>query len=231
MEHLDNPVWAALTGPQAALADRYDRSARFPDEISMFAGLEDPLDPAAWRDLGALAGPGGEVLVAVPALAPPDGWVLTGGASGVQMVGTEVEGAPDPEAVVLTEADIPEILDLVGRTRPGPFRKRTSDLGTYLGIRREGALVAMAGERLRVPGHTEISAVCTDPAFRGAGLAARLIRAVTANVRERGDTPFLHAASVNTGAIRVYERLGFTLRMPIEFAAYQVPAEGVSPRR
>jgi predicted GNAT family acetyltransferase len=139
----------------------------------------------------------------------------------VQLVGTGVRGRADPEAAPLTAADLPEILDLVERTRPGPFRKRTPQLGTYLGIRRGDALVAMAGERLRPAGHTEISAVCTDPAFRGAGLAARLIGAVAAGIQARGEVPFLHTAHDNAAAIRLYERLGFTLRTPIIFATYR----------
>ncbi|WP_308206707.1 GNAT family N-acetyltransferase [Paractinoplanes hotanensis] len=110
------------------------------------------------------------------------------------------------------------MLDLVARARPGPFGPRTREPGTYLGIRREGALVAMAGERMRPPGWAEISAVCTDPAFRGQGLAARLIRAA---VRERGETPFLHAAGTNTGAIRLYLAMGFQHRRDINFHAYR----------
>lgn len=226
MQILDNPVWAALTGPQAATAERYGRSARFPAEVSMFAGLADPTDPQAWHDLGTLIGPGEEALVAVPAPAPPPGWTYTGGARGIQLIGARASARPDPEAVVLTSADVPEVLDLVERTKPGPFRKRTIELGTYLGIRRDGALIAMAGERLRLPGHTEISAVCTDPAFRGAGLAARLIGAVTAGIHARGDIPFLHVAADNAGAIRLYERLGFSARIRLEFAAYQAPGPG-----
>ncbi|MET8153682.1 GNAT family N-acetyltransferase [Actinoplanes sp. NPDC049668] len=223
MQILDNPAWAALTGPQAAFADRYGRSARFPADVSMFAALDDPADPEAWHDLGRLAGPGGEVLVAAPTQTPPPGWTWTGGVPGVQLVAASVAAAPDPEAVVLTGADVPEILDLVERTQPGPFRKRTIDLGTYLGIRRDGALIAMAGERMRLPGYTEISAVCTDPAFRGAGLASRLIRAVSAGIQQSGAVPFLHTAAQNTGAIRLYEQLGFALRTDMEFAAYRVP--------
>ena len=119
---------------------------------------------------------------------------------------------PDPDAVVLGEADVPEMLDLVERTRPGPFRTGTRLMGTYLGIRRDGALVAMAGERMQPPGWSEISAVCTDPAYRGQSLATRLIRAVGAVIRERGDVPFLHASAGNTDAIRLYEHLGFTVR-------------------
>ncbi|MFD2488317.1 GNAT family N-acetyltransferase [Amycolatopsis jiangsuensis] len=127
------------------------------------------------------------------------------------------------ELVRLTDADVPEMLDLVARTRPGPFLARTVMLGNYLGIRHDGALVAMAGERLRPPGWTEISAVCTDPAFRGHGLAGRLVQAVVAGIRSRGDEPFLHAAAVNTGAIRLYEQLGFRLNRTVRFTTYRTP--------
>ena len=139
----------------------------------------------------------------------PPGWERLGNIPGVQMDGSGLEPAPDPEAVVLGPADVPEMLDLVARTRPGPFLTRTLELGTYLGIRRGGALVAMAGERMHPPGWTEISAVCTDPAFRGEGLATRLILAVAHGIRERGETPFLHTSARNTNAIRLYESIGF----------------------
>jgi ribosomal protein S18 acetylase RimI-like enzyme len=131
---------------------------------------------------------------------------------------------PDPEAVLLGAADVPDMLDLVARTRPGPFEPDTYRMGTYLGIRHDGALVAMAGERIRPPGWSEISAVCTDPAHRGRGLATRLIRAVGAVIRERGEVPFLHAAGSNTTAIRLYEHMGFTLRRRVQFAALRSPA-------
>jgi ribosomal protein S18 acetylase RimI-like enzyme len=218
---LDNPAWAALTGPQAPLAERHGRGARFPADISPFAAVDDPADPAAWHDLATLTGPGAAPLLAAPGLTAPPGWTRVGGAVGVQMTGADAKAAPDPEAVVLTAADLPEILDLVARTRPGPFAQRTPQLGTYLGIRRNGTLAAMAGERMRVPGWTELSAVCTDPAFRGAGLASRLIGAVVAGIRTRGEVPFLHAADTNTGAIRLYRELGFTVRTPIVFGAYR----------
>jgi ribosomal protein S18 acetylase RimI-like enzyme len=220
---LDNPAWAALTGPQAGLAERHGRSARYLPDVSPFAAVADPADPAAWRDLAELVGPDGRPLFAAVGLADRPGWTRTG-IPGVQLVGTGVRGGADPEALVLTAADVPEILDLVARTQPGPFGKRTPEMGTYLGIRRGGALVAMAGERMRLDGYTEISAVCTDPAHRGTGLASRLIGAVAAGIRARGEVPFLHAAGTNTGAIRLYEQLGFTVRTPFVFAAYQLGA-------
>ncbi|GMA85333.1 hypothetical protein GCM10025868_05830 [Angustibacter aerolatus] len=131
--------------------------------------------------------------------------------------------APDPDAVRLTAADVPEMLALVERTRPGPFLPRTIEMGTYLGVRREGRLVAMAGERLHPPGWTEISAVCTDESARGQGLATRLVLAVAHGIRERGETPFLHAAGDNTNAIRLYESLGFRLRRRTTFQVARVP--------
>jgi GNAT superfamily N-acetyltransferase len=204
-------VWAALDGPHAHLAERVGRAARYPADVYAFAALADPRDPAAWADLLTLVGPGTTVRIK-PVETVPEDWEVIGGGVGVQLVDTALRAEPAPEAVRLGPDDVPEILDLVARTRPGPFLKRTIELGTYLGIREEGRLIALAGERLRPPGWTEISAVCTDPAHRGRGLATRLVRAVAAGVRERGDIPFLHAAADNTNAIRLYESIGFTLR-------------------
>lgn len=116
------------------------------------------------------------------------------------------------------------MLDLVARTEPGPFRRRTIELGAYLGIRREGRLVAMGGERMRPPGWTEISAVCTDPAYRGQGLATRVVRAVAAGIKARGETPFMHAAADNTAALRLYESIGFSLRREVTVTVLGLPA-------
>ena len=117
------------------------------------------------------------------------------------------------------------MLDLAKRTKPGPFLARTAELGEFLGIRRGGALVAMAGERLHPPGWTEISGVCTDDGWRGHGFATRLMRVLMAGIRARGETPFLHALASNTGAVRLYESMGFRLRRTITFTAVRVPAD------
>ncbi|MYT21127.1 GNAT family N-acetyltransferase, partial [Streptomyces sp. SID7760] len=55
------------------------------------------------------------------------------------------------------------------------------------------------------------------------GLATRLVRAVAAGIRERGETPFLHTAAANTAAIRLYESIGFTLRRRPSFMAVRAP--------
>ena len=105
-----------------------------------------------------------------------------------------------------------DMLELATLTRPGPFLPRTHELGSFVGIRSSGKLVAMAGERLKVPGFTEISGVCTDPDFRGRGYAGILSRIVATRISERGETPFLHAWASNAAAIRLYEELGFRHR-------------------
>jgi ribosomal protein S18 acetylase RimI-like enzyme len=221
---LDHPTWAALNGAHARFAEWQGRVVRYQTDVAPFLAIppEPDDEPKMWNDVAALAGPGAVVVVPGVGTSLPD-WELIERTPGVQMVGEDVAGEPDAEAVRLTEADVPEMLALVERTRPGPFRPRTIQLGTYLGIRREGALVAMAGERLHPPGFTEISAVCTDASVRGQGLATRLVLAIAAGIRARGETPFLHAAGANTNAIRLYENLGFRLRQRPNFTALRVP--------
>ncbi|MEJ8645171.1 GNAT family N-acetyltransferase [Streptomyces sp. MS1.HAVA.3] len=224
---LDNPVWAALTATHRGFAEfgPAGLAARYTADATPFAALSDPEDPRAWADLAALSGPDEEVWVTgLPT--PPPGWATAVTVPGVQLDGRAVRAEAAPEAVVLGRGDVPEMLELVGLTRPGPFLDRTVELGTYLGIRHGGRLVAMAGERMRPAGWSEISAVCTHPDHRGRGLAGRLIRAVAASVRERGDIPFLHAAAENTGAVRLDESMGFALRRRPLFLGLRTPPAG-----
>ena len=215
---LENPVWAALSGPQACFAEASGDAARYLSDVAPWCAVADPADPSAWADLATLTD---QAALTAPALRPPPGWEPVTVIPGVQMVGHTMTGVHDPSAVRLTGTDVPEMLDLVSRAKPGPFGKRTVELGNYLGIRHEGRLVAMAGERFRLPGWTEVSAVCTDPEFRGQGFGARLTMAVAAGILEHGDLPFLHVAAENAAAIRLYERLGFQTGHEVVFAAYR----------
>jgi ribosomal protein S18 acetylase RimI-like enzyme len=221
---LDNPVRSSLAGPHARFAERRGNVLRYPVDVSPFLALPDQPDAADWADAAALAGPGALVALAGVQAPAPDSWQVTLIGAGVQMVEAEVEAVADGEAVRLGLGDVPEMLELAGRTKPGPFLPRTVELGSYLGIRRGGALVAMAGERLHPPGWTEISAVCTDEAWRGFGFASRLVRTLAAGIRARGETAFLHAVADNP-AIGLYEALGFRLRRGTVFLAARVPAD------
>jgi predicted GNAT family acetyltransferase len=114
--------------------------------------------------------------------------------------------------VNLTPADVPEMMELVELTKPGPFAARTITLGSYVGVRSGGHLVAMAGERMKFDGFTEISAVCTHPDHRGQGHSSLLVRTLVRNILDRGETPFLHIFSDNVRAASLYGRLGFARR-------------------
>jgi ribosomal protein S18 acetylase RimI-like enzyme len=219
---LDNPVLSSLTGVHARFAERRGNILRYPVDVAPFLAMPDEPDETDWADAAALVGPGGLLPLAGVRLTPPAGWEVVTTGEGVQMTGDYLEVAADPEAVPLGRSDVPEMLGLVARTNPGPFLPRTVELGSYLGILRDGRLVAMAGERLQPEGWTEISAVCTDEAWRGQGLATRLIRAVGAGIRARGDLPFLHAVATNP-AIGLYEKLGFRHRKATLSAAARIP--------
>ena len=220
---LDNPVLAALTGPHAHFTQRHGSALRYHPDVCPMAALPDSPTAQDWSDAAELVGPGGSLFLPVVTNRPPDEWDTTMDLPGVQMIDAGVDTRRDDEAVPLTPADVPEMTDLVERTRPGPFRPRTIEMGTYLGIRRNGRLIAMGGERLGLPGYTEISAVCTDPEFRGLGLASRLVLDLAHRIRDRGDTPILHADARNVSAIRLYEQLGFVVRREVLFQIVTAP--------
>jgi hypothetical protein len=159
---LDSPVLSSLTGAHARFAERRGRVLRYPVDVSPFLVMPEEPDESDWSDAAWLAGPGGLLPLAGVRVPPPAGWEVVVVGEGVQMTGDHLRVAADPEAVPLGRADVPEMLGLTARTKPGPFLPRTFELGTYLGIRRDGRLVAMAGERLHPQGWTEISAVCID---------------------------------------------------------------------
>jgi GNAT superfamily N-acetyltransferase len=214
VEPLDNPIWHALTGPHARFSQGTGLALRYEPEVAAFGALPDDPTPEAWDALDALVGSGGvAILFRTGSFDVPDDWEVALHMPTLQMITSESIGAVDSEFVALTSDDVDDMLALVERTKPGPFFQRTNELGTYLGLRDEDdQLIAMAGERLRFAGYTEVSAVCTDPSARKRGLASRLIRAVAAGIDARAETTMLHVLAENHTAIRVYENLGFVTR-------------------
>lgn len=215
---LDRPVWAALSTQHLSLSVGGALARRYAPDVNLFASACDDTPPAL-RALADLVQPGDRVFVLqVPEIIMPPGLVSVKAAKGVQMVATrkpQPAGA-DTDIVELTAADAAEMLALATLTEPGPFLTRTHTMGVFRGIRIDGRLAAMAGERFRFPGHTEVSGVCTHPDFRGRGLARRLSTAVAAGIESRGERAFLHAWKTNRAAISLYESLGFEIRAEVD---------------
>ncbi|WP_394777606.1 GNAT family N-acetyltransferase [Undibacterium sp.] len=211
---LDTPVWAALESKHAHLRLGGTLARRYHPDVSPFAALASDT-PAAVEELHQLMEPGSQVaLVTVAPLNPSELVRIERAGTIHQMVALPYRGnAPDRADVLqLGLTDVPEMLELTQKTKPGPFAMRTAEMGNYIGVRHQGRLIAMAGERMQFGGHVEISAVCVDEDFRGQGLAARLMNILRQDIELRGDTPFLHVFDHNQSAITLYERLGFELR-------------------
>jgi ribosomal protein S18 acetylase RimI-like enzyme len=232
MHELDNPVWWSLSGRQRALGSVAALAALFDPDISPFGALADGDDPARWEDLGLLAGPGNVVGLTGDNGAPPLSWTVLRTMPGIQMMGDRIDprstgshrrDTPTDLLVHLGADDVPDMLELVARAKPGPFLSRTVEFGGYVGIRRDGHLIAMAGERMRPSGHTEVSAVATDPDHRRQGLAEVVVREVATGILDRGETPFLHTDASNSGAIRLYQSIGFSVRRRVTFTILRSP--------
>lgn len=211
MNHiLDDPVSISLSGFHAHLAEACGRVQRYPADVSPFLAL--PPDPTGddWAAVEQLLGSSQAIVFGSTELTPTFP-AISQSLGLVQMISRDVAGAIDPEVELLTEADVPEMLTLTALTKPGPFLERTIELGNYYGLRDQGVLVAMAGERMRAPGWTEISAICTAPEHRGRGLSVRLIRTLAHLIAARDEQVFLHAVESNP-AIGLYEALGFGVR-------------------
>jgi predicted GNAT family acetyltransferase len=223
MLSLDRPVWASLSTRHAPLSMGGTLARRYAPDINLFASACDDT-ATALTALAALVHSGERVFVLqVPDVVVPSGLVAVKAAKGVQMIATRSlqAEAGHEDILKLTDADAPEMLALAKLTEPGPFLARTHTMGTFLGIRIGGRLAAMAGERFRFPGYTELSGVCTHPEFRGRGLARRLSAAVTASIESRGERPFLHAWKTNLAAISLYRSLGFEVRTEVDVAVIE----------
>lgn len=215
---LDNPIWHALRGPLAHLesADSTPEWIRFDRDVSPFSAVE-RIDEAVWDRVAEVAGSGGYCgLFRDHVPAPPSGWDEQFRGVCLQMVARDLVPAPGGDIEVLSHSDRKAMVDLAELTEPGPFLENTPRFGRYVGIRSEGRLVAMAGERFRVPGFVEVSAVCTHPEVRGQGHAAALTLEVARAIRAGGNEAMLHVLDSNEAAIRLYERLGFRVRREVD---------------
>jgi len=213
-EQLDRPVWNALTTRWAQIAEGSARAWRIDRDYGVFGAAADS-SPESLAALAALVPEQGELwMVEREDWPAPPGTRFVRQAECVQMLCEKlIPGkAPAFEIVKLDENDAPAMYDLAKLTQPGPYAAHTNRLGDFIGVKQDGTLIAMAGERMKMPGLSEVSGVCTHPDHRGRGYAGALMRVVAERMLARDETPWLHAYSSNAGAIALYESLGFRLR-------------------
>jgi predicted GNAT family acetyltransferase len=225
MDALDRPVWSSLDTAHADLSLGDGLARRYRPDVNRFASARDDGEDAL-QALARLVQPADPVFVLqVPQIRIPSGLAAIKVATGVQMVAYAPVGPPDDEGDIqaLSDPDAAEMLALATLTEPGPFLRNTHRMGRFFGIRIDGRLAAMAGERFHFPGYTELSGVCTHPDFRGHGLARRLSRHVAAGIAARGETAFLHAWKSNDAAIALYRALGFRWRSDVNVAVLGRP--------
>lgn len=213
---LDNPIWHALNGPQATFGRVAGLAARYEAAVSPIGAIAEP-SAAALEDLATLFEPGEFVVLFTDtgALRDHPAWRPTEPLVATQMVWREPSTVAPIEADPLAVDEVDAMIALVQATDPGPFERRTIELGEYFGVHEDGDLLAMAGERFRLDGYTEVSAVCTDERARGRGYAAGLVALLVERMRARGEVPFLHVrvgSPSEHAAKAVYERCGFRAR-------------------
>jgi ribosomal protein S18 acetylase RimI-like enzyme len=212
---LDNPIWSSLTTKHTSLAVAQESAARYPPQVAPFAAVSTG-DARALSQLELLINGGESVYLVGVAPEFGAGWRVDSAGLMPQLVcKTPAIVRTGPEPVTLTEAQRSDMLALTALVFPGFFRARTVEMGRYIGIYHGRVLAAMAGERMRMDGYQEISAVCTHPEFIGRGYAQRLVALLVNAVLERGDTPFLHTHRENSRALALYDHLGFKVRAEV----------------
>jgi len=220
LDLLDRPVWHTLRTRHAQFA-RGSKNARiFRPDISPFAAPADD-SPENLQALTGLIPEGGSVVIfRRHDIAIPGNTTVLDRGKGVQMVAktSEFDPGDSSDIIALGSEYAEDMLALAGLTQPGPYEINTRLLGQFWGIVVDGRLAAMTGERMKLPGLTEVSGVCTHPDFRRRGYARRLSAHVARIIVERGETPFLHAFIDNHAAIGLYQSLGFETRCEVNLA-------------
>lgn len=213
---LDNPAWHALGGPHRGFGAEQGPLRRYHQHFAPFVAAAGPEDRSG---LAAFLPPADVAVFIVPdEVEAPEGLqtVIVGEAAQMVAYAPRLVPVSTPYRD-LGAADVPAVMELVELTQPGPFAPRTIELGRYIGVFDGDRLIAVTGERMRLPGYTEVSAVCTHPDYRGRGLGGQLVSAICGGILARGETPFLHVRATNGEAIGLYERLGFSIRTPVHF--------------
>lgn len=216
---LDNPIWEALNGRQAKFAIKGNNVLRYRPDIFVMAGIPDTTETTI-KNLSDLVPQRGFVGLMGFKINMEPYFKQVFGVQAYQMVADKIPEYKAVDYVELSKEDSPEIAELIKLTEPGPYAPNVLELGKYIGIKEEGKLVAMLGERIKLDRYTEVSLVCTHPDHRGKGYAKSLSGILIDEIINRGEKPFLHVMTHNVPAYKLYEKLGFKTRVEYPITAY-----------
>lgn len=217
MELLDNPIYNALSTKQADLAIGDDLAKRYPPEFTCLAGLKDESSASFDSLRKVTAGATVRIITANDDVELPRDWTRKISFTVSQMTCPKLIDCEKFDYETLTRKDVPAMLCLAELAKPGPFYHRTIELGTFIGIKDGANIIAMAGQRMILPGYEEITAVSTHPDYRSRGYARALVFALSSLIHERGNIPFLTVKTDNVAGIRSYESIGFQFRRSLRF--------------
>lgn len=221
---LANPVWQALNTVQQHMNAGTEQLAYYAADIAPFAGMNN-WDETSIRFFEHSLPSGRRFsLMQEENVALPASLQLHFSVPLYQMVCVAFQPSFQHHILQpLTEAHVPQMLELTSLTKPGPFFTHTLQFGGYIGVFDGERLVAMGGERLKVPGFTEVSAICTHPQYRAQQMAKHILSALCQRILQRGEIPFLHSLTTNESALNVYQQLGFRPNRTIFYAMLEKP--------
>jgi ribosomal protein S18 acetylase RimI-like enzyme len=225
---LANPIWHSLSTCHSDLAKGNQLAKRYPEDVSPLSGIPEQ-STECWEALRDIVPFGEQCVLFLNEPANPSRGLEVVKQFRIEQMVCESPGrltSSGYKIEKLGENDVHEMMSLAALTEPGPFQRRTIQLGGYVGIRDGGRLVAMAGRRTAIPGYREVSAVCTHPTYRGRGHAGTLVCAVMEGITADGDLPYLHVRQDNIGAIRLYRRLGFRITRTLDCTILTISKDG-----
>ncbi|MDZ4837992.1 MAG: GNAT family N-acetyltransferase [Candidatus Melainabacteria bacterium] len=217
MELLDNPIYNALSTSQSDLAIGDALAMRYPTEFTCLAGIRSESTESFDALKNVTAGATVRIISTNAKIVFPENWKCKTSFTVTQMTCPSLIACKAHPFETLTPTDVPAMMELAELAKPGPFYSRTNEFGTFVGIRDGARLVAMAGQRMKLPGLEEVSAVCTHPDYQGRGYARALVFELAKMISERGNVPFLTVKTDNTPGIRSYESIGFEHRRDLQF--------------
>jgi GNAT superfamily N-acetyltransferase len=218
--NLDNPVWCSLNETHQKFSINYNNLKCYHPDFCPFGGYESSREIRSQIDEYAKIIDNFFIVGDRPEFSK--NLTLKNELVCLQMIiDSPIDLEIQEHIIQLTSENEAVLVKLVNLVQPGYFKNKTIQLGDYHGIVKNGDLVAVTGERMKMNDFTEVSAIITHPNHTRKGYARQLIAHTVNKILHQNKIPYLHVAEDNTIAISLYEKLGFDIRRKISFWNFQ----------